>query len=125
MRVLAMTVAFLALAVPARADATRATSVRFHVRPLVGETNVATAIELAFDRRGVRSPHAPIGAIRLTLRWAGPSAGRRPLRMRLGPRGVYVARRLFALDSAVWCYVTINLPPRTTPPERSALPRGC
>lgn len=78
--------------------------------PRYADGNVFAALELALDRRATCCARAPAAAVSLAVAWRGPTASIRPHRVRLGPRGVYVRRRLYPLPTGVWRYVVANLP---------------
>jgi hypothetical protein len=63
---------------------------------------LATAVEMALDRRGRAAGRPPGPVVTLLATWRGPGAASRPHRPELEPRGVYVSGRLHPHSSSIW-----------------------
>jgi hypothetical protein len=76
--------------------------VRLRSGPRSAVDTLATAVEMALDRRG-RAAAPPHGAIvNLLATWRGAHAASRPRRLELEPRGIYVSGRLHPLSRTIW-----------------------
>jgi hypothetical protein len=71
--------------------------------------NVATAIELAFERGWTRAAPFPRVAHQLEVRWRGPRASVRPKTVFLTPHGVWARGRMHLLSRAVYRFAALNL----------------
>ncbi len=82
----------------------------FHGRPTTlttlrpgGTDNLATALELAFDRyRASRSARRPSRCLPFVAGWHGPQAARRPSQICVSPGGVYARGRLYPAGPTTW-----------------------
>jgi hypothetical protein len=82
------------------------------VRPALA--NLRVALELAFERPGVKATKTPARALRFAARWRGPAAANRPRRFALGPAGVYSGALLYRLERGVWDFADANRKPGPT-----------